>query len=927
MALLLSFLITGIYSLIRFLPIRVCLFDSDTPDCPSVYASVSFKNDFQNSNLGLLCLINVCVLIVAKYGFFYFVWQKHKKDLVNFVSPRNFTLLCKIKSEVFQGHDYAVKLDDLIANIINNNANYRESELVTTYKINPIYDIKELLQVTSELMKVEKRLKMIEKGIDLGKYTRAQKQAEVNSLDGEKKTLRQKQNEIIAQAMRPEGLKFTGWVFISFSTVQDLLKVKARNNSSLQTMKLGLGSPWRSVPEPADIIWENWAVSQTRKTVIRTANFLIACLIIAINFGIILGFKYLQAKVSDWMGNDRTTSLLVAEIVVSVAISIVIGVVNFLIRLVLIWLTQFEYYKTHTTLFAEVVFKVVLLQFVNKALIVLLTNKIIHPDQDWQIFGSSSVIGNMVVAMIINVVFDVFVYLVEPRYMIKLWRRYKIRKAGSAIRDQVFQVEANEAFEGIKFDVSEAYFLSFSTLCVAFFYQAIIPYGLLMGLVELVLKYFIVKYVLIKRSVKPQDLEFEFTRKMFHQFEFCVFLLSLGYVVFYVIFRTDGASLNGFFAVSLGLAGADWLIISRLINLWTFKQHDENCKGTFESQELNFPMDYDRQNPATQRNAFVKFLKKLQCREDFLPVDTPTPATADRAEGVDLRENIENYAINGEHGPGVTFDGGTSALYDFVRRQRNPRVTATPDPYQFQAMMQAPFMRSFMDSIRPSVRHLPDLQRASEETVEYQTPVRPYFARQYEQELLRQSVMFGRSNRILTDSIANFNPRSSSQMPLIRVDPNLDEPLTPLPNRVLKDDHQLDSPTLDNPHLETHPNQADEEQLLPPRPPNTTPSLASNISPSIRSVNVTTHPQFGRIQTSFVMSRANLNDQTGPPVDFSERHLASATDGMRVRGVTWGPELTPVHPPRNPETPDATPGTENLVLAFTRQSQPPGGQN
>jgi hypothetical protein len=448
-----------------------------------------------------------------------------------------------------------------------------------------------------------------------------------------------------------------------------------------------------------------------------------------------------------------------------------------------------------------------------------------------------------------------------------------------------------------------------------------------MGLIELVLKYMIVKYVLIKRSVKPQDLEFEFTRKMFHQFEFCVFLLALGYVVFYVIFRTDGAPLNVFFAISLGLAGADWLVISRLINLWTFKQHDEKCQGTFESQELNFPMDYDRQNPATQRNAFVKFLKKLHCREDFLPAEATTPATADRADGFDLRENIENYAINGEHGPGVTFDNGTSALYDYVRRQRNPQGPTTPDPYHFQAMMREPFMRSFMDSIRPSVRNLPEAQRTSEETVEYQTPIRNFIGRQYEQELLRQSVLFGRSNRILTDSIANFNPRSSSQMPLIRLDMPGEDRETPLQNRFLKDDNQLDSPTLDNPHLETHPNQTDDNYTAPRRLPNMTPSASSNISPSIRSVNTTTHPHFGRLQTSFVLNRGNPNDQTGPPVDVSERQFISATDGMRGRALSWGQELTPVQPPRNPETPDATPGTTNLVLAFTRQSETPDRPN
>lgn len=856
---------------------------------------------------------------MAKYAFLVFIYYRHSKDMANFVSPRNFTLLCKIRREAYADLGFQPRLDELVASLISEGYS-KPGDLIQLHKVNPIYDIKDLLQVTSELMRVERKLKLIEKGIDLGKYTRAQKQGELNSLDEDKKSLRQTQNEILAQASKPGGLRFTGWVFISFKTVDDLLKVKARRNLSLSHMKLGLGSPWRSVPEPADVIWENWAASRTRKTLIRLGNFLLVFLIIAVNFGVILGFKFLQARIADWLGSDRNTSSLVASIVVSVVISIIIGTVNFLIRLVLIWLTQFESYKTHSTLFAEVVFKVVLLQFVNKALIVLLTNKIIQPAQDWQVFGSSAVVGNMVVTMIISVFFDVLVYLVEPRYLVKVFRRWRIRRAKSAITDQVFQVEANEAFEGIKFDVAEAYFLSFSTLCVAFFYQAIIPYGLLMGLVEVALKYVIVKYVLVKRSVKPQDLEFEFTRKMFHQFEFCVFLLSLGYVVFYVLFRTDGVPLNVFFAIALGIAGADWLIISRLINLWVVVDHDPDVKHTFDSQELLFPMDYDRQNPATQRNAFIQFLRKVRCRADFVPAQPATPAT-ENAE--DLIENIENYALHGEHGPGgVTFDAGTSAFNVHVRQQRNPHGPTTPEPYNFQAMMNEPHMRSFIGYARGnSTRQLIE-GRPSEETVEFQTPAqRNFIAGQFEIETLRHSVLYGRSTRVLTDSIANFNYRGSANDHLINMHiQEEDQPETPPPRNILKDDDLRDSPTLDVPHLETNPHLRSVELTAPRRLVSTNP----NIQPSQRSVNTTSHPQFGRLQTSVLIPNNPLNDQTGAPPDASpdpERRRSSMARDSRPRMVSWATDLTPVQPPRNPDTPDTTPVAADLIRAMSRPNE------
>lgn len=917
-ALLVSFCITGIYTLIYLKAIRICLFSVGDSVCPQPVADKDFMSTYQDSYLGLLCLINVCVLVVLKYCFYFYLMKLHNQDVEHFVSPRNFTLLCKVRHEALQ--DPNVKLDELIANVINDGG---VNDLVETFKINPIYDIGELLSVTSELMTVERKIKIIERGIDISKYSRAEKQAEVQTLDALKKILRDKQNDMLSRAMKPQGLGFTGWVFITFKTVNDLMKVKTRKHLSLHNMKFGAGSPWRTVPEPADIIWQNWAATYTHKMIIRIGGFLLVVLIIAVNFGIIVGFKFLQKRVSTWLATGSTSAVTTLEIIVSILISIFIGVVNFLIRLLLIWLTQFEYYKTYSTLYAEIVFKVVLLQWVNKALIVLITNKITSDDQTWQIFGSAGTIGNMMVSMIISVFFDVILYLIDPKYMMKLWKRRKIRKAGQVIAQQVFQVEANEAWEGIKFDISEAYFLSFTTLAVAFFYQAIIPYGLLLGLLELVLKYLVVKYVLVKRSVRPQDLEWEFTRKMFHQFEFTVFLLALGFVVFYVIFRTDGAPLNAFYAVSIGIAGADWLVFSRLISLWVNQDHDPKIKGSFEELELNFPIDYDRQNPATQRNAFVRFLKKLNCREDFLPSEPATPETVEAGHiQEDLIENIENYALHAaELAPTGGAEAGTTMYNAFVRPRRNLlNASAAPEPYNFQAFMNEPHMRSFLVSARAASHRVlgTDPTRQFDETTENPPNVHNQthlMGQQYELELLRHSVLYGRSNRVLTDSIANYNSRRDYQTePLVRIDEGRYESEVLGSNRILKEDFQTATPVLDAQNLETNAmnSMVDPSTIKKTEKPSSLNSIpqvigqmplpeATPLRPSLRRPSDEALAQFGG--------------------GFSNRRLMSnVSAGNRPRQVSWAGDLTtPVPKPRNSQS------SQQFGTAPDRKSIAPSG--
>lgn len=719
-------------------------------------ANSSITSSYNTSKLDILCLSNICLLVIMKYVFYFWISHRHRIQTGKIISPKNFTLLCKIQTEKLSPEERLLKIEDLVKKIINPNSSIENIDFL---KINPIFEIKDFIVLISQLLALEKKITIIQKKIENNLLSRKKILPIQLDLQNQKKTLRAKLSHMTEHMNPSNYYKFTGWVFITFKTLKDLKNASYRKSPLLKSFFWKFNSNWRTVPEPADIIWENWSIPWTQKILKRIGIFLIVFVTIAANFGIILGFKSLQNSIAGWIGDDSSIAITTLQIVVSIAISILIGVVNFIIRLLLIYFTKFESYKTYTTHYSEIVFKVVLLQFVNKALIVLLSNKIITSSNKWQIFGSSGVVGTMIISMIINVFFDVIVYLVEPAFMIKLWKRRLIKKdlEGKMKLEKPFlQIEANEVFEGTKFDISEAYYLHFTTLCLAFFYQAIIPYGLLLGMVECILKYNIVKYVLIKRSVKPHDLEIEFTQKMFRQFEFTVLLMALGFVVFSTMFQTPQQSLSVLYIISICIAGMDWMVSTRIIQMFANKPWHAKIEHDFSFYELCFPADYDRLNPITQKKAFREFLRKLNQGPQPV-IDKKSLEEIEDEEDNNPEFLLNDYAIFHDdrlNNANVHLNNAAIFTNYFKPTPQKKNMMNYPSLYAFQSKFNNPRYKTAMQSISPSVVN--DQNRLNTDpNVDPEREVNPrpnIFISEFAREAVRQSVHL--PNRRLYESIA-----------------------------------------------------------------------------------------------------------------------------------------------------------------------------
>ena len=627
---------------------------------------------YNNSPVAILSLLNVIILIIAKYCFYFWIFRNYKRNLNQRISAKNFTLLAKVNTELI---GTSQSLEELVKSAINPSF---DPEVIEYKKINPIYDIKELMDLIKRLMVLEKKLAIEKLKIDGRLFSLNKKLSNYDGLELEKKKLREKLSLISNESDFDKKYKFTGWVFITFKTVQDLLKVRQRKSHLLRNFCFSLQSQWREVPEPNDVIWENWGFNWYQRMLTRGMIFMALLLIIGVNFGMILGLKYLQFKFTANSGE-------ITSVVISVIISLCIGIVNYLIKVLLIYLTKFETYKTKTDLFASIVFKVSACQFVNKALIVLVVNKLISGD--WGIFGSAGVTGTIFISMLVNVIIDVCVCLLDPSHLYKLYKQYRVRRKDSQSKSVFLQCEANEAFEGIEFDISEAYYLHFSTIYVAFFYQAILPYGLLVAIIEVCLKYMGLKWVLIKRCKKPDDLEFEFTVKMIRQFEYGICLMAVGFIVFSAIFSVSVFAIHPCYIVGLVLGGLEFFVGINIPILFCGKNYNSKIQGDFESYETSFPVDYDRLNPITQKKAFRVFMERIKLED---PLHRITLDQWTEHDSRDTQNALNEYAIYGNK----QLNLADQQLFQTVllpninpRGNRNRKSDDLPNLYQFQEDM------------------------------------------------------------------------------------------------------------------------------------------------------------------------------------------------------------------------------------------------
>ena len=154
---------------------------------------------------------------------------------------------------------------------------------------------------------------------------------------------------------------FTGVCFVTFNwmadkeNMYDAWKVNFLGRMSLKYLKClqrcvktenerfkGKSVIVKQPPEPGDILWENLGVPVSQTIRLRATSYLVVFVLLAMNFGILLGLKYFQLNyISELTPGFFQTSL-------SLVISLIVLAFDVLLGIVLRYLSSYEKYITLT---------------------------------------------------------------------------------------------------------------------------------------------------------------------------------------------------------------------------------------------------------------------------------------------------------------------------------------------------------------------------------------------------------------------------------------------------------------------------------------------------------------------------------------------------------------------------------------------------
>lgn len=633
---------------------RECVLTTDDPFCNGAYQrlSDSYGTDLK---LEILFLVNLALLVAAKYAFFFYVVAKFKRHDEAFVTPSDFTLCVYVpRTATLRSEEDVDKEVDFQVNKFKR----PDDPAIKSVRRSLIFDTKEHVSLIKQKLLLGRNIKIAEltESKSLERLRR-----EKAAVDGQLQAIK-------AGYQKDPFCTFTRWCLVTFNTQREAQLVHQRN--TVRGNFLVKAYNFQRAPEPIDVYWENWGLSFWQRLRRRLVSALTSLVIIAVNFGLVLGAKYAQNQASKHLGAAAT-------FFINQAISVFVIVSNFLISAALVWLSEYESHRTVGDFYNAIVWKNAYSQFVNSALVVLVANKVAREAEDWALFQFNGLLGSMFIVMLNHVVVDTLLLVFSPAFLVRLARLFAAKHASRDSRRKYFQIWANEVYEPLTMETYSYYNFCLSSVCTALFYQSILPYGLLLTLVEMTVKYWALKYLLVNRFKRPLEHQLNFSLNMVELVEFVNFLLALGFTVFTAIFGGAEALRRPLRVVLIVVAGLDWLFGISFFEVvfgsraeWATLKPADDRQQLKDVQEL-FDYDYGLLNPLT---VLASLRKKMPRVQGAVPEETADGASAPKAEeliaGDEFERCLEAYAVkmnNQGKGPKV-FEGETKEQLQLLER-------------------------------------------------------------------------------------------------------------------------------------------------------------------------------------------------------------------------------------------------------------------
>ena len=552
----------------------------------------------------------------------------------------------------------------------------------TIQKIVLIHDIKELTELSRKREElVQKRHKKCEIPTKASKMKQESKIMKIQRIDSQLQEIQSKRAELVKNHLQdPEAYKFSGSVIVILNNITDvrtlikkwkigLLRWAFINIASICGFYNNYKLKGRLVqilpmPDPNDLYWENMGISKFTKAFRVVMMTLLAFLIMLIGF--FIEFFLINRTLQLEELGEASTSLIVIK-------TVVVTLINIILSKSIIRFTVVERHRSHTDYYQSIAQKIILQQFINTAIV----SSLVHVIGDL-FYTSTRVFEDILQAMTFQFISNAFVgtffVLFDFSYFYKLclrrnlqatpwwstlccfnienpeWLR-KFFKFFQCKDRKVLQAEANTLFEGSEFKVAESYAFVVNTIFLTAAYAPMIPICIPISIVGLILRYWVDKYLFLRRHTSPLLMAKMMTKTMAKYIQVAPFFLATGSLIInaFAYGQNYQTTLTSLIISGVGIVISllsEFLPIRSMIKkLRKHKPVSKSADFLYDDVKYRFPISYESADPisraALEDEQLTAHINKLEEESSNMGLDD-SPAAKMKLEA------LSNLKLNKE---------------------------------------------------------------------------------------------------------------------------------------------------------------------------------------------------------------------------------------------------------------------------------------
>ena len=458
-------------------------------------------------------------------------------------------------------------------------------------------------------------------GLNMCTCIKCEKFRLVSDIEESKNKLESKLKELLKQTENLTNENFAGVIFVTFDSINEtekflepypkniimniIVSIKnlkyflcccCVNKNKRKIFLLKNNISVEVAPEPEDVIFENLQYSSCERFLRMLLIYFISFIIISICFLIILFLNYIQIKHKEKHSGNK----LIIKYLISLAIALVISVLNAIFQSLLNTLTKKEKQISMTNFYLSFSIKLSIFTFTTSGILPLISC----------LFFSKSnydlLVSNMLTLFLSNSFLTPIMWSLNFELLLKKIKIYLVEKKYIYYT----QKELNNLYELLDMEIASKYSYITKTLLMSFLYLPIFPMGIFISLIGFIFGYFIEKINFSKMYKRPEVLNSKICEFYTNYFIINFFMLAVGDFVF----LRDTYKSNMWIFLNIILFGI--LIIvpyNQIFGVDLIGINESEIKGnqTYEDDYFDFYNDYERTNPMTKKEGIKHFFMKL----------------------------------------------------------------------------------------------------------------------------------------------------------------------------------------------------------------------------------------------------------------------------------------------------------------------------